>query len=122
LHGGARLARGLKEIEGDTNNCSLHQRIIRLAAGVAQREVREHEAGYAALLDDIPRRADHHCRDPVCLKVSSDQTHGLMADRSERYEKRNIDGVGATEVEDRWGILVNGPSLAEVRRYAVEAG
>ena len=116
------MARSLKDIERNTNDSSLHYRIIRLTARVAEGEVREHEAGNAALLDDIPRRTDYDRRNAVGLKVSSDQTHGLVADWSERYEKRNIDGVCATEVEDCRGILVDGPPLAEVRRHAVEAG
>ena len=122
LHGGARVARSLEEVEGDTNDCSLHHRIIRLTARVAEREVREHEAGNAALLDNIPCRADYDGRNAVRLEVSSDQTHGLVADRSERYEKRYIDGVSATEIEDCRGILVDRPTLAEVRRHSVEAG
>jgi len=116
------MARSLKEIERNTNDSSLHYRIIRLTARVAEGEVREYEARNAALLDNIPRRTDYNRRNAVCLKVSSDQTHGLVADRSERYEKGNIDRVGATEVEDCRGILLNGPPLAEVRRHAVEAG
>jgi hypothetical protein len=116
------VARSLKEIESATNDCSLHHRIIGLAARVAEGEVREHEPGNAALLDDISRRPDYDGRNAVRLEVSSDQTHGLVADRSERYEKRNIDRVSATEVEDCWGILVDGPTLAEVRRHAVKAG
>jgi hypothetical protein len=122
LHRGARVAGSVQEIERNTNDSSLHHRIIRLTARVAEGEVSEHEAGNAALLDDIPRRANYDCRNAVRLKVSSDQTHGLMADRSERYEKRNIDRVCATEVEDCGGIRVDGPPLAEVRRHAVEAG
>src|SRR5712664_2959725 len=70
LHGSARVAGSLKEIESDTNNCSLHHRIIRLTARVAEWEVREHEAGNAALLDDVLRRADYHGRNAVRLKVS----------------------------------------------------
>ena len=116
------MARSFKEIERDTNDSSLHHRIIGLTARVAEGEVREHETGNAALLDDIPRRADYDRRNAVRLKVSSNQTHGLVADRSERYEKRNIDGVSATEAEDCGGIRVDGPTLAEVRRHAVEAG
>ena len=116
------MARSLKEIERDTNDCSLHHRIIRLTARVAEREVREHEAGNAALLDDIPRRADYDGRNAVRLKVASDQAHGLVADRSERHEKRNIHGVRATKVEDCGSILFDGPTLAKVRRRAVEAG
>ena len=116
------MARSLKEIERDTNDCSLHLRIIRFTARIAEGEVREHEAGNAALLDDILRGADYDRRNAVRLKVSSDQTHGLVTDRSERYQKPNIDGVGTTEVEDCRGILVDGPPLAEVRRHPVEAG
>ena len=122
LHCGARVARSLKEIERNTNDSSLHNRIIGLTARVAEGEVREHEARNAALLDDIPRRADYDGRNAVRLKVSSNQTHGLVADRSERYEKRNLDLVNTTEVEDCRGIRVDGPPLAEVRRHAVEAG
>ena len=116
------MARSFKEIERDTNDSLLHHRIIRLTARVAEGEVREHETGNAALLDDILRRADYDGRNAVRLKVSSDQTHGLVADRSERYEKRNVDLVSTAEVEDCRGILVDGPTLAEVHRHAVEAG
>ena len=122
LHCGARVARSLKQIERNTNDCSLHPRIIRLTARVAEGEVREYETRNAALLYDILRGADYNRRNAVGLKVASDQTHGLVADGSERYEKRNIDRVGATEVEDCRGILLYGPPLAEVRRHAVEAG
>ena len=98
LHCGARVARSLKDIERNTNDSSLHYRIIRLTARVAEGEVREDETGNAALLDDIPRRPEYDRRNAVRLKVSSDQTHGLVADRSERYEKRNLDLVNTTEV------------------------
>lgn len=115
------MARRLEEIECDTNDCSLHHGVIRLPARVAEGEVREHEAGNPALLDDIPRGADYYGRNAVRFKAAGDQTHGLMADRSKRYEKRNIDSVSATEVENCGGIPVDGPALAEVRRHAVEA-
>ena len=73
------------------------------------------------MLDDIPRRADYNGREAIRLKVSSDQTHGLVANRSKREEKRDVDGVSATEIEDRRRILVDGSALAEVRRHAIEA-
>ena len=116
-----RVARSLKEIHRDTYDCSLHRRIIRFAARIAQWEVREHEARNAALLDDIPRRADYYGRNAVRLEVPSDQTHGLMANRSQRHEKRNIDTVSTTQVEDCWSIPIDGPALAEVSRRAVKA-
>jgi len=84
LHGGARKARSLQQVERNANDRSLHQRIIRLAAWVAEGEVRENETGHPALLDDIPRRADHDGRQTIRFKVPGDQTHGLVANRSER--------------------------------------
>ena len=61
------MARSLKEIERDTNDCALHYRIIRLTARIPKGEVCEHETGNAALLDDIPRRADYYGRNAVRL-------------------------------------------------------
>jgi hypothetical protein len=49
------VARRLQEVERNPNDRSLHHPIIRLAARVAEGEVSEHEAGDAALLDDISR-------------------------------------------------------------------
>jgi len=115
------MARSLQQVERNTNDRSLHHRIIRLAARVAEREVREHEAGDAALLDDIPRRADYDGRQAIRFKVSSNQTHGLVANRSEREEKHAVDGVSATDIEDCRRILVDGSALAKVRRHAIEA-
>ena len=115
------MPRRLQQVERNTNDRSLHHRIIRLAARVAEWKVREHEAGDPTLLDDIPRRADYDGRQAIRFKVSSDQTHGLVANRSEREEKRDVDGVSATEIEHGRRILVDGSALAEVRRHAIEA-
>ena len=91
------MARCLQQVERNANDRALHHRIIRLAARVAERKIREHETGNSALLDDIPRRAEYHRREAIRLKVPSDQTHGLVANWSQRDEKHNIYGVGATE-------------------------
>ncbi len=56
------MARSFQQVERNANDRSLHHRIIRLAARVAEGEVREHETGDPALLDDIPRRADYDGR------------------------------------------------------------
>lgn len=114
------MARSLQQVERNANDRLLHHLIIRLAARVAEGEVREHETGDPALLDDIPRRADYDGRQTIRFKVSSDQTHGLVANRSEREEKRDVDGVSATKIEDFRRILVDSSALAIVRRHAVE--
>ena len=115
------MARSLQQVERSANDRSLHRRVIRLAARVAEREIREHEAGNAALLDDVPRRADDDGRQAVGFKVSRDQTHGLVANRSEREEERDVDGVSATEIEDGRRILVDSSALTIIRRHAVKA-
>ena len=78
------MARSLQQLERNANDRSLHHRIIRLAARVAEGKVREHETGDRALLDDIARRAHYDGRQAIRFKLSSDQTHGLVANWSER--------------------------------------
>jgi hypothetical protein len=51
--------------------------------------------------------------------VASDQTHGLVANRSEREEQRDVDGVRATEIEDCRRILVDRSALAVVGRLRI---
>ncbi len=114
------MARSLQQIERNANDRSLHHRIIRLATRVAEGEVREHEAGNPALLDYITCRADYDARQAIRFKVSSDQTHGLVANRSQREEKRDVDGVSATKIENFRRIFVDSSALAIVRRHAVE--
>ena len=53
------MARSLEEIKRDPDDLSLHNRIIRLSAGIAEWKVRKHKAGNTTLLDDISRRAYH---------------------------------------------------------------
>ncbi len=73
------------------------------------------------MLDDIPRRAEDDGRQTIRLKVSSDQTHGLVADRSECDKKHGIDGIHAALIKDCRGIVVDGLTLAEVCWDAVES-
>ena len=47
-----------------------------------------------ASFDDIERTRDTQSRNTVCFQMSGDQTHGLMADGSHRYQKCDIDRLG----------------------------
>lgn len=64
-----------------------------LAARGTEGEVDEHEAGNAAVLDDVARGADDHRRDAILLEIAGDQTHGLMADGSSRDEDDRIEAI-----------------------------
>lgn len=79
------MACGFKKLKRSTNYCALHYRIVRLAARITQREVREDKTRNPALLDNILRRAKHHSGEAISFKMPSDQTHGLVANRSQRY-------------------------------------
>ena len=68
----------------------LHGDVKRLAARASQRKVHEHEPRHATVLDDIARRADDDGRNAVFFQVSGNQTHGLVADGSNRCQDRDI--------------------------------
>src|SRR5229473_3037549 len=53
LDGGARMAGAFEEVERDLHDRSLHRGVVRLAAGIAERKVGEHETRHAALLHDV---------------------------------------------------------------------
>jgi hypothetical protein len=73
------------------------------------------------LLDDVLRRTNDHRRNPIKLKVAGDQTHGLVADRSERHQQRNIYTVSSAEVEHCGGILIARPPLTEICEHSIKA-
>ena len=82
-----------------------------MAARIAERKVVEEKTRNSALLDDVSRRSNHHSRDAVLLEVATDQTHGLVADGSERNEQRDIDFIFTTACKNFRRILFNGATL-----------
>ena len=64
------------------SDCMGH--IERHANRIAEREVDVEKARHAAVLDDVPRRGDHHGRNAVGFEMPCDQTHGLVAGRVRR--------------------------------------
>jgi len=56
----ARHPSPIQQIKGASHDRTLHVSIPRLPAWISQWKVREHEAGYTALLNDVPRGA-HDC-------------------------------------------------------------
>lgn len=121
LDGGSRLPGPFQEFQRAACNPVLHSRVPRLAAGVAEREVHEQEAWHAALLDDVPGRADDDGRNAGGFQVPCDQTHGLVTDGSKRDEKGDVDTVLAHPGFDLGRIVLDGESLAVVRRDAIES-
>ena len=83
--------------------------IARWAAGVAQREIGEHEAGNSTLLDDVAGTADDHGDETGGFEMAGDQTYGLMADRSKGDEDDDIDVVLPAPFLDLAGVGPCGP-------------
>ncbi len=109
-HGGAGGARADEQVEPEGQDRALHIEVVRLAGGVAQRKVAEDEARYGAVLDDIARAAEQNGRDAVGFQVPRGQTHGLVANGSDRGEDRHVHSVLSHLPQDLRRI--DGPRLA----------
>jgi len=122
LNRGAGHPGPLQQIKGSSQDRALHLSVPGLPAGVSQREVGENEAGDAAFLDDVPGRPQYCSRYAVLFEVSGDQTHGLVADRSECREEHGVDSILTAPLKDLRGILQRCPALAVVGGDPIEAG
>ena len=91
-----------------------------MAGGVAERKIGEQKARHAAMADDIHRRADNHRRDSVRFKVTRNQTHGLVADRSYGEKNRPFGTLVAQQGQQRRGVFGFGFAVAVFGGHAVE--
>ncbi len=71
------------QLEGDPNNRPLHSGIPGFPAGIAQGKVRKHKAGNPAFFHDVAGGTHDDGGNAVFLQVPGNQTHGLVAHRSE---------------------------------------
>ncbi len=65
--------------------------IVRWSKGAADRMIDERCARRCDPAHDVERRADHHGRNSCRFDHVGDETDGLMAEGSVRYEQRKID-------------------------------
>ena len=117
----ARIARGLKQVERHPDNSPLHVRVARLTARIAEWKIGKDKARYATLLNNIARRAEDDCGNTLRLKMSGDQTHGLVTHRSQGDQQGNIDAILTAEVKHGRGIFVHRLPRAIGRGHAVKA-
>jgi hypothetical protein len=83
----------LQQVQGRSHDRTLHLNVPWLSARIAQWKVSEDEPSNAAFLDDITRRTHYYSGYTIFLQVPGNQTHGLVADRSEGGKKNGIDLV-----------------------------
>lgn len=81
----------LERFKAGAGDFVLILRVIRHATGVTQWVVSEDRAGRICSFHDIERGTHAEGWDTNGFEVACDQTHGLMADGSQRYQKRQID-------------------------------
>ncbi len=123
-----RLNRGpghpglLQKVKGNPHDRVLHLGVPGLSAGVSQGKIGEHEAGDPAFLDDVAGRSHYYRGHAVFFKVTGDQTHGLVADRSECREEHGIDTILTAPLQDLRGVAQRCLALAVLGGDPVEAG
>lgn len=120
-NGGTRPRRVGEDIEASGHNVPLHGAIPGLATGIAEREVSEHETRNTAMLDYVQRRTQDDCGDTSSLQVACNQTHGLMAYRSQRDQHRDVNAILLAASENFGGIGLQRLTLAVFGGRAVES-
>ncbi len=101
------MARILQQVERRPDDRPLHRDVVWLAAGVAEREIREDKPGHAAVLDDVASGTHDYGRDAVGLDVAGDEAHGLVAARSDRHQHNGVHTVLATPFEESRSVILH---------------
>ncbi len=118
----ARHPGAIQQIERYSHYRPLHVGVPRLSARISEWKIREHKAGYTALLNHVTR-GTHDCRgNSTRLQMPCDQTHGLMANRSKRGEKHRVNAILAAPLKNLGAVAQRRPFLAVIGRHSVEAG
>ncbi len=68
-------------------------------------------ARHTDMLNDVQRAADDDCRNTAVFQVTGDQTHGLVADRSQGNKDRDIHLVFVHEVSNGGRVFFYGLPL-----------
>ena len=63
------------------------------------------------VLNNVQRAADDDCRNAAVFQITGNQTHGLVADRSQGNEDCDIHLVFVHEVNNGGRVFFNGLSL-----------
>ncbi len=116
----ARHPGALQQIQGRPHDRALHRSIPGLSTGVSEGEVRKHKTGDTAFLDNVARRAHDYGGNPIFFEMSGDQTHGLVANRSERRQKNGVDPILPAPCEKLRCEETKRLPLAVMGRYTIE--
>ncbi len=87
---------------------------------IAEWQIGEEITGRSTVFDDVQGGADNHGRNAILFEMSCGQTHGLMANGSERDEEGNVSPILLQPFQYLGCIDINGLTLAVFRWHAVE--
>ena len=121
LHRRTRRPCPFEHIKRATYDVALHFFIPRLAAGIAERKVYKQKTRDAAFFNDVSTGADNNGWNSRGFQMSCNQTHGLVADRSQRDENRDINVILAHPTFDLRCVLLFVQTLAVICRRAIES-
>jgi hypothetical protein len=100
----ARHPGAIEQLKRYSHYRTLHVSIPRLSARISEWKIREHKAGYTALLNHVTRGTHDCCWNSTCLQMPCDQTHGLMAYRSKSGEKHRVNAILTAPLKDLGGV------------------
>jgi hypothetical protein len=120
LRSRARQRGALEQVAGVAHDGALHLAFVGPAAGIAEGKVAEQEARNATLFDDVAGATHDDCGDAIGFEVACNQTHGLVADGSERNQQRGVDPILSAAAQNLGGVKLDGAALAVVGGHTVE--
>ena len=112
----------LQQIKYLADQSLLHRNIPWFPAWIPKREINKQKSRHPTFLHNITCRTDYDGADSFGLKMTGNQTHGLVADWSKRDQNGNVHSVFFTPFEDHWCIRFPGLTLAVGRRCTIIPG
>lgn len=122
LHRRARHPGAFQKIQRCSQNGALHIGVSRFPAWVPQRKISKHKARDTALFHNVSGAAHHNGGNAVIFQIAGNQTHGLVADRSECHQDRRINTVFAAPFQNLRAVSFDRPVLAVIGRHTVKPG
>lgn len=94
-----------QQVKGAFDDGLREMRMVDVAGRMTEREVDVCGARWSHRTRDVSRRRNAGGRNPGRFKLTCNQTHGLMTDRSNRNQQDDVDLIGLAPFDQRRGQL-----------------
>ena len=109
-----------QQADGLLNDAGLRLLLKGRPTWVAKRKIGEEKSRNAAMFDNVAGGSDDDRRNAVFFKVTGDQTHGLVANRSDGNEERRVRMSSNDAAQNFRCVGFFREAMAVHRRYAME--